>query len=240
WLALASVPILLCVGLGAVTLPEWEKKPLSFGPYEPSRLGAGPEALTRPNDQLLYFREGRTATIAVTQKGEARSLIINGRANASDTLGDMTTQVMLAEIPLLLAEHAEDVLVVGWGSGVTVGSVLRGGAKRVTAFEIEPAVLEASHFFDRVNHQPLRDPRLTVYLGDGRHILRASDATYDAIISYAVFCLKKKKRASQPGRDLLQHLGQVHHPARAGRALILSRVVVAMVVQLQRFHQEVV
>src|SRR5437867_12988285 len=63
WLALASVPILLCVGLGAVTLPEWEKKPLSFGPYEPSRLGAGPEALTRPNDQLLYFREGRTATI---------------------------------------------------------------------------------------------------------------------------------------------------------------------------------
>jgi len=183
WLALASVPILLCVGLGAVTLPEWEKKPLSFGPYEPSRLGAGPEALTRPNDQLLYFREGRTATIAVTQKGEARSLIINGRANASDTLGDMTTQVMLAEIPLLLAEHADDVLVVGWGSGVTVGSVLRGGVKRVTAFEIEPAVLEASHFFDRVNHQPLRDPRLTVYLGDGRHILRASDATYDAIIS---------------------------------------------------------
>src|SRR5206468_3349674 len=152
WLAPASVPILLCVGLGAVTLPEWEKKPLSFGPYEPSRLGAGPEALTRPNDQLLYFREGRTATIAVTQKGEARSLIINGRANASDTLGDMTTQVMLAEIPLLLAEHADDVLVVGWGSGVTVGSVLRGGAKRVTAFEIEPAVLEASHFFDRVNH----------------------------------------------------------------------------------------
>src|SRR5206468_1424622 len=136
WLALASVPILLCVGLGAVTLPEWEKKPLSFGPYEPSRLGAGPEALTRPNDQLLYFREGRTAKIAVTQKGEARSLIINGRANASDTLGDMTTQVMLAEIPLLLAEHADDVLVVGWGSGVTVGSVLRGGAKRVTAYEI--------------------------------------------------------------------------------------------------------
>src|SRR5439155_758012 len=80
-------------------------------------------------------------------------------------LGDMPSQVMLAEIPLLLAEHADDVLVVGWGSGVTVGSVLRGGAKRVTAFEIEPAVLEASHFFDRVNHQPLRDPRLTVYLG---------------------------------------------------------------------------
>src|SRR5438552_1899026 len=142
WLALASVPILLCVGLGAVTLPEWEKKPLSFGPYEPSRLGAGPEALTRPNDQLLYFREGRTATIAVTQKGEARSLIINGRANASDTLGDMTTQVMLAEIPLLLAEHADDVLVVGWGSGVTVGSVLRGGCDWYLVGSRQPLVLD--------------------------------------------------------------------------------------------------
>jgi spermidine synthase len=183
WLALASVPVVLCVGLGAVTQPEWEKKPLIYGPYEPSRLAGGREALTRPKEQLLFFREGLTATIAVTQPGEAHSLIINGRVNASDMLGDMSIQVMLAQVPLLLAPRTDDVLVLGWGSGVTVGSVLRGAVKHVTALEIEPAVVEASHFFDHTNHQPLRDPRLTVYLGDGRHILRASDATYDVIIS---------------------------------------------------------
>jgi spermidine synthase len=184
WLALASVPILLAVALGAVTQPEWEKKPLSFAPYEPSRVLKGEEALTRPKEHLLFFREGRTATIAVTQPGEeGHSLIINGRVNASDMLGDMSIQVLLAQIPLLLAPRTDDVLVLGWGSGVTVGSILRGAVRHVTALEIEPAVIEASHFFDATNHQPLRDPRLTVFLGDGRHILRASDATYDAIVS---------------------------------------------------------
>ncbi len=184
WLALASVPILLAVGLGAVTQPEWEKKPLSFAPYEPSRLPKGEEGLTRPHERLLFFREGRTATIAVTQPGEeGHSLIINGRVNASDLLGDMSIQVMLAQIPLLVAPRTDDILVLGWGSGVTVGSILRGPVHLVTALEIEPAVVEASHFFDAANHQPLRDPRLTVFLGDGRHILHASDATYDAIVS---------------------------------------------------------
>src|SRR5439155_1215746 len=96
---------------------------------------------------------------------------------------DMTTQVLLAQIPLLVAPRAEDVFVVGWGSGVTVGSALASPVRHVTAAEIEPAVVEASRFFVHVNHDPQRDPRLRLYEDDARHILPASDETYDWVIS---------------------------------------------------------
>jgi spermidine synthase len=73
--------------------------------------------------------------------------------------------------------------VLGWGSGVTVGSVLQGNVKHVTAVELEPAVVEASQLFNAVNHAPLSDPRLRLFEDDARHILLAADDTYDVIIS---------------------------------------------------------
>jgi spermidine synthase len=90
---------------------------------------------------------------------------------------------MLAQVPLMLAPRPVDVLIVGWGSGVTVGSALVWPETRVTAVEIEPAVIEASEHFHHVNHDPRLNPRLTLYEDDARHILLASDDTYDVIVS---------------------------------------------------------
>jgi spermidine synthase len=95
----------------------------------------------------------------------------------------MGTQMLLAHVPLLLAPRTDDVFIVGWGSGVTVGAATQTPAKRITAVELEPAVVEASHFFDHVNHAPLTDPRVRLYEDDARHILLASEDTYDVIIS---------------------------------------------------------
>jgi spermidine synthase len=95
----------------------------------------------------------------------------------------MATQTLLAQIPLLVAPKPEEVFVIGWGTGVTVGSALQAPVRRVTAVELEPAVVESSQFFVHVNHEPLRDARLRLYADDARHILLASDDTYDVIIS---------------------------------------------------------
>lgn len=55
--------------------------------------------------------------------------------------------------------------------------------QRVDAFEIEPALVEASRFFEPENGRPLEDPRVRLVLGDARVRLRRSDAEYDLIIS---------------------------------------------------------
>src|SRR5262249_55406953 len=78
---------------------------------------------------------------------------------------------------------ARRVLVVGWASGVTVGSAARHPIERLDAVELEPAMLEASHFFEAVNSRPLENPAVHVVLDDGRHFVEATREKYDVIIS---------------------------------------------------------
>jgi spermidine synthase len=132
--------------------------------------------------QLLFYQDGTTASVAVVQIGSYRILRINGKSDASTGPGDMQTQLLLAHLPLL-SRPAKRVAVIGWGSGVTAGAVLSYPVARVDAFEIEPAVVSASHYFDTVNGQPLSDPRLRLVIGDARAHLRRSTARYDVIIA---------------------------------------------------------
>ena len=66
---------------------------------------------------------------------------------------------------------------------MTVGAVLEHPVERVDAFEIEPAVIEASRFFEPDNGLPLEDERVRLVLGDARNELRHGDEMYDLIIS---------------------------------------------------------
>jgi spermidine synthase len=132
--------------------------------------------------RLLFYRDGPTATVAVHEVGEYRLLKINGKTDASNGPGDMQTQLLLADLPLM-ARDAKRVAVVGWGSGVTAGAVLSYPVERVDAFEIEPAVVDGSAFFNRVNGRPLEDSRLRLILGDARARLHRSREQYDVIIS---------------------------------------------------------
>jgi spermidine synthase len=60
---------------------------------------------------------------------------------------------------------------------------LKHPVERVDAFEIEPAVVEASGFFEPENGRPLEDPRLTLVLGDARRELGRRKEMYDLIVS---------------------------------------------------------
>jgi spermidine synthase len=128
---------------------------------------------------------------------QSLSLLVNGKPDASVPpgliepvgpgrpvpLGDLPTQVLLAELPMLLAPKADDVLVVGLGSGVTLGSTLRHDVRRVDCLELEPAVVRGSRFFEAHSGSPLRDPRVRLLVNDARNDLLVRDATYDIIIS---------------------------------------------------------
>jgi spermidine synthase len=174
----------LVVLAGILARPDWSRQALSAAVFEPGRLGSNPRALAEPDDALVYYREGPTATVAVIERsGRARSLRINGRVNASDDPSDMPTQILLAQLPLLLAPRTDDVFILGWGSGITAGAALQAPVARVTAVELEPAVVEASRLFQASNHDPLADPRLRLLEDDARHILLASPDTYDVMIS---------------------------------------------------------
>ena len=109
-------------------------------------------------------------------------LINNGKVDAS-TLGDLPTQLLLGHLPLLFHSEPRDVCVIGLGSGITAGSALRHPIQSLTLLEIESEVLAASHYFDKVNHLPLSDPRTETIVADARTYLSMTRRQFDVIIS---------------------------------------------------------
>ncbi|HEX5887513.1 MAG TPA: fused MFS/spermidine synthase [Pyrinomonadaceae bacterium] len=133
--------------------------------------------------ELLMFREGPTATVSVRRDQDTVSMAINGRTNASDSIYDMPTQVMLGQLPLLIAPKQDNGLIIGYATGITVGSMLQSPIKSVTCVELEPTTVEASEFFNHVNNRPLDDPRTKLIIDDARTYLRVTRDRYDIIVS---------------------------------------------------------
>ncbi len=133
--------------------------------------------------EVLFFREGREATVAVVQAPRFRSLIVNGHADASDH-DDMSTQLMLAVLPLGLHPAPEEVLVVGYGAGVSAEAAARSpGVRHVDVVEIEPAILSAAPKFAHVNGGVEANPRVDVISDDARSFVGRTRRTWDVVIS---------------------------------------------------------
>ncbi len=133
--------------------------------------------------EVLFFREGREATVAIVQAPRYRSLIVNGHPDASDS-DDMSTQLMLSVLPVGLHPDPRDVLVIGYGAGVSARAAARSpGVKRVDVVEIEPAVLDAAPLFGHVNGGVETDPRVRVVRDDARAFVGRTRQTWDVVVS---------------------------------------------------------
>jgi spermidine synthase len=174
---LVAVPVVFMI-------PQWNLELMSSGAYKyaPSYApNADLETLLGSGD-LLYFKEGAVTTVSVRKHPGRLTLSVDGKVDATDA-GDMTTQKMLAHLPLLLSNEPKNVAIIGLGSGVTAGSALQHSIEKLDVIEISPEVVTASGFFSHVNHRALEDPRTKLIVGDGRNHLRYTQQHYDVIIS---------------------------------------------------------
>jgi spermidine synthase len=188
--SLAAGATAALIALLLIIAPKMNLDDLSIGAYDglvrvlaKSRGSVGETAKPGPDiHRLLLYREGPTATVSVRDDWGIRSMAVNGRTNASDR-DDMPTQVILGQLPILVAPRTENALIVGYGSGVSVGSILQSEVKMVECVELEPTAIEAGEYFNHVNNQPLTDARLRLIIDDARTYLRVNQTLYDMIVS---------------------------------------------------------
>ena len=177
FVALAAVAII-------IDLPPWDRELLSSGAYKYAPyVGTEDFESALHAGELAYYKEGAAGTVSVRRLTGTTSLAIDGKIDASNA-GDMLTQRLLGLLPVLLHGRAEDICIIGLGSGVTVGSAMAAGTvHRADVIEISPEVVEASHFFDRENAGALTLPGVRLIVGDGRSHLLLTPQRYDVIVS---------------------------------------------------------
>lgn len=114
----------------------------------------------------------------VTQDGGAPSMILE--AQALDPAVDFAEHTILG-IPYWIKSHP-DVLIIGLGGGAEVVTALRYSPQRVVGVEINSRMIEiVSDSFSSFAGAPYSDPRVEIILGDGRHVIEASEDRYDII-----------------------------------------------------------
>ncbi len=174
----------------AALLPPWERMLMTLGLYSNPAKGESLERMKQGEfkEDLLYYKEGINAIITVRGSGTDNSVIsyqANGKQEAVSVSGKPSEAwSILGHIPFLLHRGSpEEALLVGLGSGITLGAMELYPLKSVDVVELEPAVVEAARFFREANNNALDDPRVSMHITDGRSFLFTGRKKYDIIIS---------------------------------------------------------
>src|SRR4051812_17058978 len=180
-------PAALCaVALGAVSFGfELDANKMTSGVFRHGELASSREA------QVLFNRDGKTATVHLVKYSDATSLRTNGKSDGSINLdlqgergSDEITMVLTAAVPLALKPEAKSAAVIGIGTGLTTHTLLQSlEIEHVDTVEIEPAMAEASRGFMPRNSGAFADPRGTIVIDDAKTFFAAGRRRYDLIIS---------------------------------------------------------
>jgi spermidine synthase len=140
---------------------------------------------------VIYLRDGKTATISLLERYGVTTIATNGKPDASVAVEgqpptpDEITQVMLATLPLSLHRAPARIANIGFGSGMTSAVLLKSDTVRsLTSIEIEPFVVDAARqgFGQRVEGV-FTDPRSRIVIEDAKSFFAGSHARFDIIVS---------------------------------------------------------
>lgn len=185
---LATVAI---TGIYLVGVPQWDLRMFTAGTYRTSARIENLEELRDLSSQrnMIYYRDGKDATITVLEdvnqlgtEAKKKVLLINGKPDASTSI-DMYTQMMLAHFSMMMHPDPQSVLVVGFGSGVTIGTASLYHPKLAECVELIPEVIEAGENFSAYNHNVLKNPAVNIIIQDAKTHMQVSPHQYDVIIS---------------------------------------------------------
>lgn len=186
------IPVVCAVAI--IFTPRWNLATMTLGVF---RISLAADVISEDwgEPDLVYYHDGIATTVSVERWGRHFALKNNGKVDASNG-DDMPTQITVAAYPLLFHPRGPEnleVAVIGFGSGVTLGSTLQFPVKSIDVIELERSIPEASQFFADVNHLEYggssfpfvgtQGGRLHVINADGRNYLTSTPRKYDVIMS---------------------------------------------------------
>jgi spermidine synthase len=180
-----GMALVVVAGLAVFSAARLDTFRMSSGVY---RHG---DFINPTESRMLFYRDGKTATISLVELGTLRSIRTNGKSDASIQMDagqraqpDEYTMVLAAALPLALNPQARDVANIGFGSGLTTHALLGSpNLARLDTIEIERTMVEGARAFAPFNTRAFSDPRSHIHIEDAKTFFAAGGRRYDVIVS---------------------------------------------------------
>lgn len=254
--ALGSRGMLLAITCGAALVAllalkgRWRLAPLAavalaalMPSWDLARLASGANVYFRETTygaaEVLWAHEsvesGLTSVVKNPKTGTA-TLLTNGKFQGNDS-GEVDAQRAFTQLPMLAQQRWGRALLIGVGTGCSLGTLVAQPFAHVEAAELSRDILYASSkYFSAVNGAVLSSSRVTLHVADGRNLLLLTTSTYDLVsielssIWFAgasdlynrEFYALVRQRLNPGG--VLQQWVQLHHLSRRDLAVILQSI----------------
>jgi len=145
-----------------------------------------PPSIKKFNKKILFYEETIDGTIIVVdekQKGVfGKSTFVNNSSVIGSNYDAVKVVKMVGHIPFFSNLKCENVLVVGFGIGVTTSAIAsHPEVKKIDCIELAPNLVKAAKYYQEFNYGVYNDKRLNLISGDGRHFLKVTQNKYDLI-----------------------------------------------------------
>ncbi|MBI5525320.1 MAG: fused MFS/spermidine synthase [Deltaproteobacteria bacterium] len=139
--------------------------------------------LRREGVQVLAVSEGTTETAVVLTRGDYSDLVTDGHPMSSTHRLGQRYMRAFSHLPLLMMDSPERVLVICFGVGNTLHAAsLHPSVRELDVADLSENVLGQARWFADANGNVLSDPRVRVFVNDGRQHLRMSpENRYDLV-----------------------------------------------------------
>jgi spermidine synthase len=145
-----------------------------------------PPSVTQNDAKVLIYEETTKGTVTLInekQKGLfGNSTFVNNSAVIGSNYDAVKAVKLVGHLPFLADLKCKDVLVVGFGIGVTTSAIAsHPEVKHIDCVELVPSLFKSAHYYKEFNNAVYIDRRLNKISGDGRHFLQLTKKKYDLI-----------------------------------------------------------
>ena len=145
-----------------------------------------PPSVKKMDKQVISYKETVEGTIVVVDEKRkgifGKSTFVNNSAVIGSSYDAIKAVKMVGHVPLFSMQNCKDVLVIGFGIGVSTSAIAEHDeVKRIDCVELVPGLVESASYYSKFNHNVHNDKRLNIIPGDGRHYLQVTSNKYDLI-----------------------------------------------------------
>lgn len=135
--------------------------------------------------EVIYYEEGLSATTTVYLNNNGdKKMTVDGVLMGGDFQKAMRKQLILADLPLLFRPNAENIYVVGLGTGITFEEFHKQKPDaQVVCAEISESVITGSKHFQALSTHVNTTPNVHLLYEDGKNFLKHYKGKLDIISS---------------------------------------------------------